>query len=86
MANAQDTGVYYIDTTGASIPGPVYVAGIKYVGSSNGTVEIKHGSASGMTLWKDAGQDTKFDPVCFRAHQGLYITLTNGAAVIIYTK
>lgn len=86
MANARAGTVIYCDTTDTTYTGPLKIKGIKYIGNTSGTAELKQGSSSGATLWRESGSSNVFNEVEMFIKDGLNVTLTNSAVIYIYLE
>ncbi len=88
MANTRANNVIYVDTTGYTLDGPVWIEAIKYIGNTSGTALITTGTGgSGSRLWEEAGTNNQSaDDVCIYASNGIHVAVTNSAKVYIYLK
>lgn len=85
MANHKEGNVIYVDTN-AAFTEVRKIKAIKYIGNTSGTANIRgNASASGDLLWEEEGTANILDEITIESHGGIYVTLTNGAVVYIYT-
>lgn len=87
MANGRTGSVIFVDTTGYYLDQTVCIEGVKYIGNTSGTAVISAGiTGLGQTIWKESGANNQtLDEIECRV-DGFYVTLTNGAQVIIYLE
>lgn len=86
MANTRSANVIRIDTS-AAFAFPIDICAVKYIGASSGTASIKSAaSASGSTLWEEAGTSNVFNEAKIKDNQGVYVTVTNSAVVYLYLR
>lgn len=87
MANARTGNVIFVDTSGYYLDQSVCIGSVKYIGNPSGTAVISAGiTGSGQTIWKESGANNlAADEIECRV-DGFYVTLTNGAQVIIYLE
>ena len=87
MANYSKSNVHFVDQDATTIAGNIRIVGIKYIGNASGTLNIKgEASTNGEILWEEAGTTNVYNQVSIRDQKGIFITLTNGATVYIYTR
>jgi hypothetical protein len=87
MANGYASNVIFVDTS-AAFTYATRIRSIKYIGASSGTATIKsNADSSGQTLWQESGTSNVYNPdVCIYDNKGVYVTLTNSAAVYLYLE
>jgi hypothetical protein len=87
MANGFSANVIYCDTS-AAFTQAKRIHSIKYIGASSGTATIKSGgTSSGTVIWQESGTANVLDSdVGIADQQGVYVTLTNSAAVYLYLE
>lgn len=93
MANSFAGNVYKVDTDGTTLAQCTNICGIKFVPAADGTCTIKKGTTSGSLLWQHAAGDGDptaiepiFDAVEIRSPTGVFVNVSSGSVVYIYTK
>lgn len=85
MANYRRGNVLFVDTTDSVFTDIRNIKGVKYLGASNGTANIKC-AQSGSILWQTSGTNDLFNDVCIRNPNGIEVEVTNSATILIYVK
>lgn len=87
MANASADNVMFIDTDNTTIPGPVRIKSIKYIGASTSSVSLKQGTTSGTVLWTENASTNVFNgEVCIRTSGDVFVDITGTAAIYVYLE
>lgn len=87
MANYYKNNVIFVDTDNANYTdGPIYVEKIKYIGNTNGSITIRDGGSAGDILWTQDGTTDVAEDISFRASNGIWVDVANGASVFIYLR
>lgn len=87
MANHRQGNVIFVDTTAATFVEARNICAVKYIGNTNGTLQIQDADSGGAVLWKESGSSNIFNgELEIRAKDGVYVALTNGASAFIYLK
>lgn len=86
MANSRSANVIFVDTTAATYTGAFRIKGIKYIGNTNGTLQIQKANSSGKVLWEARGATDSYEDVEIFVPSDFYVALTNGAKAYIYLK
>ena len=88
MANGRAGNVYYVDTSGAldTNLSKMSICAIKYIGNTSGTASIKADSSSGVIVWQESGANNLSADYVEMRIDNPYVTVANGAVLIIYTE
>lgn len=85
MANYRRGNVIFVDTTDSVFSDVRNVKGVKYIGASGGSANIKCAS-TGSILWQADGTDDLFEDVCIRNNNGIEVEVASSATVFVYVK
>lgn len=87
MANSRVNNVIFVDTTGYTFSGPLYIESIKFIGATGATAAITAGtSGTGAPLYEAAGTASVAEEVCIAAKDGLHVAVASGAKLYIYLE
>lgn len=87
MANYYTENVIFVDTDNYSLDANITIQAIKYIGNTNGSIQIRKGTvAGGSVLWEASGDTDENFEGCIRSKQGIFVDVANGASVYIYLK
>lgn len=87
MANYYTENVIFVDTDNYSLDAQVTIQAIKYIGNTDGSIQIRKGTtAGGQILWQETGANNSTFEGCIRSKEGIFVDVANGASVYIYLK
>lgn len=85
MANYRRGNVIFVDADDSVFLDVRNIKGVKYIGASGASANIKCGS-TGSILWQADGTADIFEEVCIRNSTGIEVEVETGATVFLYVK
>lgn len=86
MANHRADNVEFIDTDNTALDRQIRIRGVKYIGTTAGTITIRTGiTAGGNILWQASGNVETFDNVIIQAQDGIFVDVVSNASVFLYS-